>query len=117
MNSLNRYRPAKQFHCLPLVGRNAPFGYEEIVRGADGAHNYQPACELVGVFAEMNEKGREAWKKLTVATGIAGASKYTLQAGTAKSGKSYSCVLTIPMNACNLSNSSGRNSKGWMDEH
>lgn len=116
MNSLNRYRPAKQFHCLPLVGRNAPFGYEEIVRGADGAHNYQPAGALVGAFAEMNEKGREAWKKLTVATVTTGASKYTLLAGTGKSDRLFSGVMATRMNACNLWNSSGRNSKGWTNE-
>lgn len=116
MNSLNRFRPAKQFHCLPLVGRNAPFGYEEIVRGADGVHNYQPAGALVGAFTEMNEKGREAWKKLTVATVITVASKFTLLVGTGKNGRSYSGVLAIRTNACSHLSNSGRNSSGWTNE-
>lgn len=65
MNSLNRFRPAKQFRCQPLVGKDAPFGYVEIVRGDADGDNYQTCAALVGAFAEMNEKGREEWLKLT----------------------------------------------------
>ena len=65
MNSLNRMRPAKQFRCLPLVGKDSHFGYVEIVRGEDGSHNYQAYAGVVGTFAQMNEKGREEWLKLT----------------------------------------------------
>lgn len=65
MNSLNRFRPAKQFRCPPLVGKDSPFGYVEIVRGDTGSHNYQACAALVGAFAEMNEKGRAEWLKLT----------------------------------------------------
>lgn len=65
MNSLNRFRPAKQFRCLPLVGKNVPFGYVEIVTGENGANNYQSCAEMVAAFALMNEKGREEWLKLT----------------------------------------------------
>lgn len=65
MNSLNRFRPAKQFRCPPLVGSNAPFGYVEIVRGSADANNYQRAAGMVEAFAAMNEQGRKEWLKLT----------------------------------------------------
>ncbi len=65
MNSLNRFRPAKQFRCLPLEGKDTPFGYVEIVRGDADGDNYQTCAALVGAFAEMNEKGRAEWLKLT----------------------------------------------------
>jgi hypothetical protein len=45
-----------------------------------------------------------------------GASKYTLLAGTGKSDRLFSGVMATRMNACNLWNSSGRNSKGWTNE-
>lgn len=65
MNSLNRFRPAKQFRCRPLVGKESPFGYEAIVRGAGCGHNYQAGSEMVEAFCQMNEKGRDEWLKLT----------------------------------------------------
>lgn len=65
MNSLNRLRPAKQFRCLPLVGKDSPFGYVERLNGQTGANNYQPENAMVEAFAQMNEKGREEWLKLT----------------------------------------------------
>ncbi|KXP43443.1 hypothetical protein AUQ30_20810 [Escherichia coli] len=65
MNSLNRFRPAKQFRCLPLKGKSSPFGYVERVHSAGGANNYQSCSEMVAAFALMNEKGREEWLKLT----------------------------------------------------
>lgn len=65
MNSLNRFKPAKQFKCLPLKGKSSPFGYVERVHSAGGANNYQSCSEMVAAFALMNEKGREEWLKLT----------------------------------------------------
>lgn len=116
MNSLNRFRPAKQFRCRPLVG-NAPFGYDEILRAADGSHNYQPTEELVGAFSAFNEKGRDEWKNLTGGTGITGGLKCTSLVMTGKSGRSSSCAAVTRMSACSLLSGSGRNSEGWKDEH
>ena len=65
MNSLNRLRPAKQFRCLPLVGKDSPFGYVERLNDQPGENNYQPENAMVEAFAQMNEKGREEWLKLT----------------------------------------------------
>jgi len=65
MNSLNRFRPAKQFRCLPLVGKNSPLGYVEIINNQEDGDNYQPAGLMVETFVQMNEKGREEWLKLT----------------------------------------------------
>lgn len=65
MNSVNRFRPAKQFRCLPLVGKNAPFGYVESITNSVDGDNYQPAGLMVEAFVQMNEKGREEWLKLT----------------------------------------------------
>lgn len=65
MNSLNRLRPAKQFRCLPLVGKESPFGYVERLNDQPGENNYQPENAMVEAFAQMNEKGREEWLKLT----------------------------------------------------
>lgn len=65
MNSLNRLRPAKQFRCLPLVGKDSPFGYVERLNDQPGENNYQPENAMVEAFTQMNEKGREEWLKLT----------------------------------------------------
>ena len=65
MNSLNRLRPAKQFRCLPLVGKDSPFGYVERLNNQADQNNYQPENAMVEAFALMNEKGREEWLKLT----------------------------------------------------
>lgn len=65
MNSLNRLRPAKQFRCLPLVGKDSPFGYVERLNDQADTNNYQPENAMVEAFAQMNEKGREEWLKLT----------------------------------------------------
>lgn len=98
MNSLNRFRPAKQFRCRPLVG-NAPFGYDEILRAADGSHNYQPTDELVGAFSAMNEKGRKEWAKLTAVSEIAGVSLSVSSAGNqSRTGLSI-CGLATHTNA------------------
>ncbi len=85
MNSLNRYRPAKQFRCPPLVGRNAPFGYVERVRGTADVHNYQRAAGMVEAFATMNEQGREEWLKLTGNSETTAESRYGSSAGRQKS--------------------------------
>ena len=116
MNIVSRYRPATQFRCLPLVG-DSPFDYVQRLPVADGSNNYQPARDLVGAFSAMNEKGREVWNSLTGGTGITGESKCTLLAMTGKSDKSSSCVAVIRTSACSLLSGSGRNLKGWMDEH
>lgn len=98
MNSLNRYRPAKQFRCKPLVG-NAPFGYEEIVHSADGSHNYQTPADVVGAFAEVNERGREEWLKLTAGLKTAGESPSVLSAGNQKAIALSICGLATPISA------------------
>lgn len=84
MNSLNRYRPAKQFRCPPLVGSNAPFGYVERVRGSADANNYQRAAGMVEAFAAMNEQGREEWLKLTGNSETTTESRYGLSGGSQK---------------------------------
>lgn len=95
MNSLNRFRPAKQFRCPPLVGRDAPFGYVEIVRGTEGSHNYQTAGALVGAFAAMNERGRKEWLKLIGGS----ASPSVLFGGSQNRGELSICGTATPMNA------------------
>ncbi len=117
MNSLNRYRPAKQFRCPPLVGRNAPFGYEERIQTADGTHNYQSTSDVVGTFAEMNDQGRKAWNLLIGVTETTEESKSMSSDTTANGGKLSSCEKATSMNACSLLTGSGRNLKGLMDEH
>ena len=119
MNSLNRFRPAKQFRCLPLVGKNSPFGYVEILRGEDGRHNYQAcaalvgACAaLVGAFAEMNLKGRNEWRNLTGATVTTGESKSMSLAMSVRNARSFSREQGIRMNACSLLSVSVKNSQG-----
>lgn len=112
MNIVNRFRPARQFHCRPLVGKTAPFGYEAIVRAANGTHNYQPAVDLVAAFSEMNAKGRELWKSLTGTTGTSEALPSMSLATTVKSGRSYSNAQVIRMTACNLLSVSLKSSKG-----
>ncbi|SEK36742.1 hypothetical protein SAMN04487787_101634 [Kosakonia sacchari] len=84
MNSLNRYRPTKQFRCPPLVGRNAPFGYVERVRGVYVDHNYQRAAGMVEAFATMNEHGREEWLKLTGGSETTAESRYGSSDGSQK---------------------------------
>lgn len=81
MNSLNRYRPATQFRCEPMVGKDAAFGYAQILRSADGGRNYQPAGNMVGAFSAMNEKGRKEWEKLTAGLKTAGGSPSASSAG------------------------------------
>ncbi len=116
MNSLNRYRPAKQFRCKPLVG-NAPFGYEEIVHSADGSHNYQTPGDMVGAFSEMNERGRIEWNSLPGGTATTVELKFMSSAMTGKNDRSSTGAPVIRTTACNLLNGSGRNSEGWRDEH
>lgn len=113
MNSLNRYRPAKQFRCKPLKGRAAPFGYVEIVHSADGTHNYAPASEMVGAFAEMNAKGRKEWLKLTAGSKTTTACQSGLSAGSQKAAALSICVKTTSManasvHSTSLSASSGK---------
>ena len=83
MNSLNRLRPAKQFRCLPLVGKDSPFGYVERLNDQADMNNYQPENAMVEAFALMNEKGREEWLKLT------GDSKTTTASRSVSSGGSH----------------------------
>lgn len=106
MNSLNRFRPAKQFRCPPLVGRDAPFGYVEIVRGTEGSHNYQTAGALVGAFAAMNERGRKEWLKLTVGSVTEEASPSVSYGGSQNRAALSICGVTTLTNASNHSISS-----------
>jgi len=106
MNSLNRFRPAKQFRCPPLVGRDAPFGYVEIVRGTEGCHNYQTAGALVGAFAAMNERGRKEWLKLTGGSVTEEASPFGSYDGSQNRAALSICGVITPTNASNHSISS-----------
>lgn len=81
MNSVNRFRPAKQFRCLPLVGKDAQFGYVEIINNAADGGNYQPADLMVEAFVQMNEKGREEWLKLTGGSEILRSSRQSCPLG------------------------------------
>lgn len=112
MNSLNRFRPAKQFRCLPLVGKNSPFGYVEIVRDENGGHNYQACAALVGAFAEMNQKGRKEWRNLTGATATIGESKSMSLAMSVRNARSFSREQGMRLNACSLLSVSVKNSQG-----
>lgn len=109
MNSLNRFRPAKQFRCLPLVGKSSPFGYVEIVHSADGAYNYQACAEMVGAFALMNEKGREEWLKLTGGSETTEASRFGSFDGSQKADALYTFAKGTIMSASALLSNSSAN--------
>lgn len=109
MNSLNRFRPAKQFRCLPLVGKESPFGYEQIVRTAAGGHNYQSCSEVVGAFSEMNEKGRAAWSSLTGNSKITVVCQSGLSAGSPLAAASSTCETATRMSASVRLSSSSEN--------
>ncbi len=111
MNSLNRYRPAKQFRCPPLVGRNAPFGYVERVRGCADANNYQRAAGMVEAFATMNEQGREEWLKLTGGSETTAESRYGSSAGSQKSSALSTCGKVTSTSASARLSSSSVNSE------
>ncbi|MCH6710460.1 hypothetical protein BED01_22125 [Escherichia coli] len=106
MNSVNRFRPVKQFRCPPLVGRDAPFGYVGIVRSADGSHNYQCGSEMVEAFAQMNEKGREEWLKLTGDSETTVESKSGLSVGSPRLDALYTFAKGTIMSASALLNNS-----------
>jgi len=91
MNSLNRFRPAKQFRCLPLVGKTTPFGYEQTVPFCADCHNYQTRSDLVDAFSEMNERGRAEWWSLTGDSGITTACQSGLSAGSPSAAASSTC--------------------------
>lgn len=109
MNSLNRFRPAKQFRCLPLVGKSVPFGYVEIVPGKNGDNNYQPCAGMVAAFALMNEKGREEWLKLTAGSETSEVSRYGLSGGSQIPDALYTCATATTMNASALLSNSSAN--------
>lgn len=106
MNSVNRLRPAKQFRCQPLVGRESPFGYVEIVRSEAGGHNYQGTSELVEAFTEMNERGRNEWLKLTGGLKTTEASMCGLSGGNPKPSALFTCGKGMSMSASARSNNS-----------
>lgn len=109
MNSLNRFRPAKQFRCLPLVGKSVPFGYVEIVPGENGDNNYQPCAGMVAAFALMNEKGREEWLKLTAGSETNEVSRYGLSGGSQIPDALYTFAKVTNMNASALLSNSSAN--------
>ena len=117
MNSVNRFRPATQFRCCPLVGKS-PFGYEQRLRTAADADNYQSERELVErAFSGMNAEGLVAWKNLTGTTSTGEVEQSTLSDMTEKNSGSYSASLAMNTTVhCHLSNSS-RNTRGWVNEH
>lgn len=107
MSSLNRLRPAKQFRCLPLVGKDSPFGYVERLNEQADANNYQPDNAMVEAFAQMNEKGREEWLKLTGDSETKEASPSTSLGGSPRLDALYTFVKgTIMSASALLSNSS-----------
>lgn len=57
MNSLNRLRPAKQFRCLPLVGKDSPFGYVERLNDQADTNNYQPENAMVTPHGSLTLSG------------------------------------------------------------
>lgn len=109
MNSLNRFRPAKQFRCLPLVGKSVPFGYVEIVPGENGDNNYQPYAGMVAAFALMNEKGREEWLKLTAGSETNEVSRYGLSGGSQIPDALYTFAKVTNMSASALLSNSSAN--------
>ena len=107
MNSLNRFRPAKQFRCLPLVGKESPFGYVERLNNEADVNNYQPDVAMVEAFALMNEKGRAEWLKLTGDSKTTEVSLSTLSGGSQRVDALYTCATgTIMSASALLSNSS-----------
>lgn len=107
MNSLNRLRPAKQFRCLPLVGKDSPFGYVESLNNKADQNNYQPVKAMVEAFALMNEKGREEWLKLTGDSETTEASPSTSSGGSPRPDALYTFAKgTIMSASALLSNSS-----------
>ncbi len=107
MNSLNRLRPAKQFRCLPLVGKDSPFGYVERLNNQADQNNYQPENSMVEAFALMNEKGREEWLKLTGDSETKEAAPSTSSDGSLRPGALYTFAKgTIMSASALLSNSS-----------
>lgn len=110
MNSVNRFRPAKQFRCLPLVGKDAQFGYVEIINNAADGGNYQPADLMVEAFVQMNEKGREEWLKLTGGSEITTEFPSELSAGSQKHSALSICVMATHTNASAHLSISGKSS-------
>ena len=107
MNSLNRLRPVKQFRCLPLVGKDSPFGYVERLNDQADTNNYQPENAMVEAFAQMNEKGREEWLKLTGGSEITTEFPSELSAGSQIHSALYTFAKgTIMSASALLSNSS-----------
>lgn len=109
MNSLNRLRPAKQFRCLPLVGKDSPFGYVERLNDQPGEDNYQPESAMVEAFSLMNEKGREEWLKLTGGSKTTEASLSTSSDGSPIRDALYTFAKGTIMSASALLNNSSVN--------
>ncbi|CZV57939.1 Uncharacterised protein [Enterobacter hormaechei] len=109
MNSLNRLRPAKQFRCLPLVGKDSPFGYVERLNDQPGENNYQPENAMVEAFAQMNEKGREEWLKLTGDSETTEVSPSTSSDGNHRLDALYTFAKGTIMSASALLNNSSVN--------
>lgn len=109
MNSLNRLRPAKQFRCLPLVGKDSPFGYVERLNDQADTNNYQPENAMVEAFALMNEKGREEWLKLTDDSKTTTASRSVSSGGSHRLDALYTFAKGTIMSASALLNNSSVN--------
>lgn len=109
MNSLNRLRPAKQFRCLPLVGKDSPFGYVERLNDQADTNNYQPENAMVEAFAQMNEKGREEWLKLTGDSKTTTASRSASSDGSPRLDALYTFAKGTIMSASALLNNSSVN--------
>ena len=106
MNSLNRFRPAKQFRCLPLVGKDSPFGYVERLNDQGEVNNYQPGRSMVEAFSLMNEKGREEWLKLTGGSKTTEVSQSTSSDGNPRLDALYTIAKGTIMSASALLNNS-----------
>ena len=105
MNSLNRLRPAKQFRCLPLVGKDSPFGYVERLNDQPGVNNYQPENAMVEAFALMNEE----WLKLTGGSKTTTASRSMSSDGSHRLDALYTFAKGTIMSASALLNNSSVN--------
>jgi len=89
------------------VGKDSPFGYVERLNDQADTNNYQPENAMVVAFAQMNEKGREEWLKLTGDSKTTTASRFGLSGGSQRVDALYTCAKgTIMSASAHLSNSS-----------
>jgi hypothetical protein len=91
------------------VGKDYPFGYVEILNNQPGENNYQPENAMVEAFAQMNEKGREEWLKLTGVSKTTTASRFVSSDGSPRLDALYTCAKSTSMSASALLTNSSVN--------